>query len=94
MTEVTKAPESAEAKSEDNRVIFLALVSFDIPQAGTTQIYARDVEHARELLTEAHKGMKSFVIHDIFDEKKYSELQSRITNNEKEISVSADAKVH
>jgi len=74
-----KAEQPAETeRREGSRNMYIALISFEIPQAGTTQIFARDIEHARELLTEAHKEVKSFTIHDIFDSKEYQEKMAHM----------------
>jgi hypothetical protein len=62
----------------DVRNMYIALISFEIPQAGTTQIFAKNMAHARELLTEAHKEVKAFTIHDIFDSKEYQEKMAHV----------------
>ncbi len=61
-------------ETTEKRKYFVAYISFQIPQAGPAQIAARDKDHARELLTEAHKNVLGFTIVDIFDADEIEQL--------------------
>ena len=54
--------------SEDiKRKLFGAVIAFDTPYESQISIAARDVEHAKELLTELFKDRENLRIIDVFD---------------------------
>lgn len=59
-------------EDKEQRELYVVWVSFMVPQAGPVQIIARDKDHAHEILTEAHKGVKDFQIVDTFNAEEWS----------------------
>lgn len=54
---------------EQDRKLFVAQISFNIPDTGRVQLYAKDKAHAQELLTEMLKHVADLKILDIFEQE-------------------------
>lgn len=69
MSEDTNKPGAASTAS-DGRKVYIAQISFSIPDSGPVHLLARDPEHAKELLPKMLAHVKDLVVHDIVEESK------------------------
>ena len=83
----TKKPEHSEASSsetQEKRIPYVLQITFWEQHGGPVRVFARDAEHAKELLPKLLPSAKDIVIHDIVEESALQKVENKEDKDEEE----------